>query len=73
MHQVILSDLRIISPRLLLALLAYAVLAFLAWRTMDNSNYRLVTMVILGFFAVRTVMHAMRGEQEIRHDGPQQD
>ena len=53
-----------IKVRLLLALLAYAVLGFLAWRTMQPDKIRLVTFAILGLMAFRTVTHGMRMNRE---------
>jgi hypothetical protein len=53
-----------IHVRLALALLAYAFLAMLVWRTMEPDKIRLVTFVILGLLALRTVMHAARMKRE---------
>ena len=39
-----------------MALAAYAVLAGLAWFTLDDQRVRLVTMAILAMFAVRTLV-----------------
>src|SRR5438309_8479590 len=64
---------RIISPRLVLALAAYAVLAAFAWSTMDPTWFesrfgeiqpRLFTVVILALLAFRTVLHAIRINRE---------
>jgi hypothetical protein len=46
--------------RLALALVAYAFLALLVWRTMDPDKVRLVVFAILGLFAFRTITHAVR-------------
>ncbi|HYN15990.1 MAG TPA: hypothetical protein VES66_09420 [Terriglobales bacterium] len=56
------------SRKLLVALSVYAVLAVLAWFTLDASipiggrdvPLRAVTLAILGLFAVRTLLHAQR-------------
>ncbi|HEU5232649.1 MAG TPA: hypothetical protein VFU50_07310 [Terriglobales bacterium] len=53
-----------IKLRLALALLAYAVLGFLAWRTMQPDKVRLVTFAILGLMAFRTVTHGIRMNRE---------
>ena len=53
-----------IRLRLALALLAYAVLGFLAWRTMQPDKVRLVTFAILGLMAFRTVMHGIKMNRE---------
>ena len=53
-----------IRLRLALSLLAYAVLGFLAWRTMQPDNIRLVTFAILGLFAIRTITQAARLKRE---------
>jgi uncharacterized membrane protein YeiB len=50
--------------RLVLALLAYAFLAFMAWRTMQPDKIRLVTFAILGLMAFRTVTHGIRMHRE---------
>ena len=50
--------------RLVLALLGYAVIGFLAWRTMQPDKLRLVTFAILGLMAFRTVTHGMRINRE---------
>ena len=42
------------TKRLLLALLAYAALAVLAFKTLDDPRVRGVTLAILAMFAVRT-------------------
>jgi hypothetical protein len=71
-----------IEKRLWVALAAFAGLALLAWLTMDNSpiqfagghiSFRGFTMVVLGFFAARTVLHwkaqKIRGENEPEEGG----
>ena len=57
-----------IKLRLALALLAYAVLGFLAWRTMQPDKVRLVTFAILGLMAVRTVTHGIRMKRESQQE-----
>jgi hypothetical protein len=43
--------------RLYGALVVYAVLALLAWQTLSDQTLRLITMVVLAGFAVKTVLH----------------
>ena len=40
-----------------IAMVAYVVLGFLAWQTLSDEKLRLVTVVILAFFALRTWLH----------------
>ncbi len=65
--------------KLLLALTAYAVLAILAWQTLSDEplnafngyfviSFRKLVFVILGFFAVRTVMDFLRYRAEERRE-----
>ena len=42
--------------RLAMALAAYVVLAVLAWTTLTDEKLRLVTLLILALFAVKTVV-----------------
>jgi hypothetical protein len=42
--------------RLTLALAAYVVLAVLSWTTIGDQRLRLVTLLILALFAVKTVL-----------------
>ena len=64
-----------IQLRLALALIAYAVLGVLVWRTMQPDKVRLVTFAILALFAFRTITQAARlkreaeGEQHDRGEG----
>jgi hypothetical protein len=44
----------VVAKRLLLALAAYVVLAALAFKTLPDSRFRGVTLVILAMFAVKT-------------------
>jgi hypothetical protein len=65
------------SRKLLVALTVYAVLALLAWFTLDASipvggrevPLRAVTLAILGLFALRTLLHAQRERIERGRDG----
>ena len=43
--------------RLLVAWVAFVVLAGLAWATLSDERIRLVTLAILGLFAVKTWLH----------------
>ncbi|HET9742290.1 MAG TPA: hypothetical protein VFQ00_06030 [Terriglobales bacterium] len=56
------------NVRLALALLAYAVLAILAWWTMQPDKVRLVTFAILGLLAFRTITHFVRMKREEEAD-----
>ena len=64
------------SRKLLIALVMYAVLALLAWFTLDSSfplsgravSLRAVTLAILGLFALRTLLHAQRERIEQGRD-----
>jgi hypothetical protein len=58
-----------IKRKFVLALTAYAVLAILAWHTLSNEplrvfdlniSLRAATLVIVGLFAFRTVLHFWR-------------
>ena len=42
--------------RLAMALAAYVVLAVLAWTTITDAKLRLVTLLILALFAVKTIV-----------------
>ena len=48
------------SGRLLISLALLAVLAGLAWTTMDPGRYRALTLVLIGFFAFRVVIGKLR-------------
>ena len=63
------------KQKLVLALSAYAVLALLAWQTLSDEpitlagfklELRTVTLVVLGVFAFRTLMHFWRMQVEDR-------
>ena len=43
--------------RLVVAFVAFAVLAALAWSTLPDERIRAVTLAILGLFAVKTWLH----------------
>jgi hypothetical protein len=47
------------TPRLALALAAYAILGFSAWQTLDGRILKM-TWLILGAFAIRTIVVALR-------------
>ena len=55
--------------RFTLAMVAYAVLAILSWRTLTDEKLRLATLAVLALFAVKTlvrrkdVMHAGNDEK----------
>jgi hypothetical protein len=57
-----------IQLRLALALLAYAFLAFLVWRTMEPDKIRWATFAVLGLFALRTITHAVRLKRELKDE-----
>ena len=48
------------NGRLLVSLAVMALLAALAWRTMDAGKYRALTMVLLAFFAFRVILGRLR-------------
>ncbi len=50
--------------RFYIAMAAYAVIALLAWQTLSNEKVRLVTLAILGMFALRTMLHRRSVEQQ---------
>ena len=52
----------------------YAVLGLLAWQTLPDEKIRLVTLAILGLFAVKTFLHHHREALEAKieaHGGPE--
>jgi Zn-dependent protease with chaperone function len=55
-----------VKQKLLIALTAYVVLAVLAWQTLNEERIRLFVLVILAFFAFKTVLYWRRQEQEKR-------
>ncbi len=48
------------NGRLAIALAVFAALAAGAWFTMDSGKLRSLTLVLLGFFAVRTLLARAR-------------
>jgi hypothetical protein len=48
------------NGRLVVALVVIAVLAVLAWRTMEPGRMQQVTWLLLGFFALRVVLTRLR-------------
>ena len=48
------------NGRLVVALVELAVLAVLAWRTMEPGRMQQVTWLLLGFFAFRVVLTRLR-------------
>jgi hypothetical protein len=51
--------------RLAIALVIYAVLAVLAWTTLQDSRVRIATLAIVGLFAVKTLLH----RKDVMHSG----
>jgi hypothetical protein len=52
--------------RLAIAFSVYLILGVLAWSTLSDSRIRMVTLAILGLFAVRTLLHrkdVMHGDE----------
>ena len=52
--------------KLAFALALYAVLAALEWFTLDDRKIRLAGLLILAFFAIRTLVHDRRAALEER-------
>ncbi len=48
------------NGRLLIALGLFSLLALLAWFTMEDGRPRSLTLILLGFFTVRTVLARAR-------------
>ena len=48
------------TGRFIVALAAFALLGLLVWLTMDDTRFRTLTFVLLGFFAARTVLGRLR-------------
>jgi hypothetical protein len=59
------------SKRKLLALAFLAVLATLAWYTMDAGKIRLVVMLLLGGFALRIALTAGTPRNDLEGEGRQ--
>jgi hypothetical protein len=51
--------------RFWIALLLYAILALLAWKTLADEKVRWVAIVILGMFALRTVILNQRRKNQV--------
>ena len=49
--------------RYYVAMSAYGLVALLAWLTLSDEKIRLVTLAILGMFALRTWVHRRNAEQ----------
>jgi uncharacterized membrane protein YfcA len=47
---------KVVGTRLVLALVAYAVLGALTWTTIADEKIRLVTLLILALFAVKSIL-----------------
>ena len=45
-----------VKRKFVLALIAYAVLGGLAWKTITDEKLRLATFLVLGLFAVKTIL-----------------
>ncbi len=56
------------SPRLIAAMVAFAVLALLAWQTLSDERIRWITWAVLALFAVRTLVHWRREQSEAKND-----
>ncbi len=56
--------------RMWFALAAYAVLALVEWFTLDG-KVRLVALILMAFFAVRTLVHYQRMKLEAERDREQ--
>jgi len=44
------------ANRLIMALLGYVVLGALTWMTISNEKIRMATLLVLGLFAVKTLL-----------------
>ena len=56
------------SHRLIAAMVAFAVLAVMAWQTLPDDRIRWFTWAVLGLFAARTLIHWRREQQEAKDD-----
>jgi len=56
--------------RLILALAAYVALGILSWATLSDSRVRMMTLLILGLFAFKTVI---RRKDVLRRGGDEKD
>ncbi len=57
--------------RFAIAMVAYVVLALLVLSTLSDEKIRLVTLLILGLFAVRTVVQHRRADMDSSGDETQ--
>jgi hypothetical protein len=48
------------NGKLVVSLVIFAMLAVLAWRTMEPGRFQQLTWLLLGFFAARTVLTRFR-------------
>ena len=48
------------TGRMIVALVAFALLGLAVWMTMDDTKFRTLTFVLLGFFAARVVLGRLR-------------
>jgi hypothetical protein len=48
------------TGRMVVALVVFALLGLSVWLTMDDTRYRTLTFVLLGFFALRVVLGRLR-------------
>jgi hypothetical protein len=48
------------TGRMIVALVVFALLALSVWLTMDDTKFRTLTFVLLGFFAARVVLGRLR-------------
>jgi len=53
------------THRLFVALVAFALLALLAWQTLSDERIRWVALAVLGLFTVRTLVHWRREQHEV--------
>jgi len=54
------------ANRLMMALAGYAVLGALTWTTISNEKIRMATLLVLGLFAVKTIL---RRKDVLHSDG----
>jgi len=55
-----------LKHKLALALAAYGILAFLAWHTLSEVKVREFVWVVLGFFAVKSVLFWYRSSPAVK-------
>ena len=58
------------SHRLIAAMVAFVVLAFLAWQTLPDERIRWVTWAVLGLFAARTLIQWRREQHAAKSNEP---